>query len=155
MSFQFLSKTNMGILATLFLIILLTHTRIFDFLFFSPIGRAILIVFILAISYTNHILGVISILFIIIFFNQSNISYIDGFTSKHNKQSFDTLTNSISSVPKSTFVGSEGFNIIDRENTILRGKQSNQISMFSSIREQNEDIEPSDKSIFSNIFSTF
>jgi hypothetical protein len=38
---------------------------------------------------------------------------------------------------------------------MLRGKNSNQIPVFASVREQNEDIEPSDKSVFSGIFSSF
>jgi hypothetical protein len=56
---------------------------------------------------------------------------------------------------KETFVGREGFNVVDRESAMLRGKNSNQIPVFASMREQNEDIEPSDKSIFSGFFSSF
>jgi hypothetical protein len=81
MGFQLLSKTNMGVAATLFLVILLSQSRVFDFLFVTALGRAILILFILGISYTNHILGVVSVLLIIIMFNQSNIGYMEGFTS--------------------------------------------------------------------------
>jgi hypothetical protein len=42
----------------------------------------------------------------------------------------------------------------DRETNMLRGKQSNTISGFNS-REQSDDVSPSDKSIFSNDYSSF
>jgi hypothetical protein len=177
MGFQLLSKTNMGVAATLFLVILLSQSRVFDFLFVTALGRAILILFILGISYTNHILGVVSVLLIIIMFNQSNIGYMEGFTSDsytskesdtkikpkvdNVKQNIATISSSVSSVPtqtslpKETFVAREGFNVVDRESAMLRGKNSNQIPVFASVREQNEDIEPSDKSVFSGIFSSF
>jgi len=183
MDFQLLSKNNMGVAATLILVILLSQSRVFDFLFVTAIGRAILILFILGISYTNKILGVVSVLIIIIMFNQSNIGYMEGFTSEsssskdvtnkikskaeNTKQNMaTTLSSSVSSIPTTisiptksttteTFVGREGFNMVDREGAILRGKNSNQVPVFASVREQNMDIEPTDKSVFSSMFSIF
>ena len=80
MDFKLVSKNNLGAVATLFLVILLSHARFFDFLIDTALGRAILILFILGISYTNKILGVVAVLFIIIAFNNSDIGYLEGFT---------------------------------------------------------------------------
>jgi hypothetical protein len=80
MEFKLLSKNSMGVSIMLLLVLLLSQSRIFDFLFETSLGRTILIIFILVISYTNKILGIVSVLFIIIMFNQSNISYMEGFT---------------------------------------------------------------------------
>jgi hypothetical protein len=188
MDIKLVSKNNMGVVATLILVILLSQSRVFDFLIITPLGRAILILFILGISYTNQILGVVSVLFIIIMFNQSNIGYLEGFTDNSSgkpsnnqsddklklkkdkikeqnlKQNSQTTTATSSAVaatptnnvaPKSeTFVGREGFNMVDREGTMLRGKRSNEVPVFSDARSQNDDIEPSDKSVFTNAYST-
>ena len=69
MDVKLVSKNNVGAVATLFLVILLSNSRFFDFLVDTTLGRAILILFILGISYTNKILGIVAVLFIIISFN--------------------------------------------------------------------------------------
>ena len=81
MGFKLISKNNIGGVATLFLIILLSQSRFFDFLIDTTLGRAILILFILGISYTNKILGVVAVQFIIISFSNSNIGYMENFTN--------------------------------------------------------------------------
>jgi hypothetical protein len=200
MDFKLVSKNNMGIVATLILIILLSQSRFFNFLLDNALGRAILILFILGISYAHKILGVITVLFIIIIFNQSNIGYIEGFTETsansgtsslkpnvaNDKQKEEQLklnnsklqnTNSLTSdvtpsIPSATttssaaaatpstngaesFKGREGFNTVDRESTMLRGKRSNEVSVLSNARSQNDDVEPTDISVFSNAYSSF
>jgi len=72
MGFTLVSKNNMGIVATLLLIVVLSQSRFLNFLIDNALGRSFLILFILFISYTNKILGIISVLFIIILFNNSN-----------------------------------------------------------------------------------
>jgi hypothetical protein len=178
MDFKLVSKNNMGVIATLILVILLSQTRVFDFLIDTALGRAFLILFIIGISYTNKILGVVAVLFIIIMLNQSDIGYIEGFTSgnsknkklklksdhkqhnlKQNAQQTTTTTSSVVSAnpivkTSETFVAREGFNIIDREGTMLRGKRSNEVPVFSSARNQDDGVEPTDKSVFTNSFSS-
>jgi hypothetical protein len=177
MDFKLVSKNNIGIVATLILVVLLSQSRFFDFLIVTALGRAILILFILGISYTNKILGVVSVLIIIIMFNQSNISYLEGFTStnpKPDKKNVDnkqdikddkkqqsttttTTSSAVAATPTTSNIssGREGFNMIDREGTILRGKRSNEIPVFSNTRNQSDDIEPTDTSVFASTFSTF
>ena len=69
MKYNLVSKNNIGAVISLFLVILLSQSKVFNFLLDTALGRAILILFILVISYTNKILGVVSVLFIIIMFN--------------------------------------------------------------------------------------
>jgi hypothetical protein len=188
MDFKLVSKNNMGVVATLILVILLSQSRFFNFLIDTALGRAVLILFILGISYTNQILGVVAVLFIIIMFNQSDIGYIEGFTSttttttptstngnlklkeqedklkmQKNKLQQTTTTTTASSIAAAsplnatkgeTFVAREGFNMIDREGTILRGKRSNEVPVFSGSHSQNDDVEPSDKSVFASSYSS-
>jgi len=85
MNFNLVSKNNCGIVATLFLLILLTQAKIFNFLLDTALGRAVLLLFILFISYTNQILGVVSVLIVIILFNTSNLGYLEGFTADASK----------------------------------------------------------------------
>lgn len=191
------TKNIMGIIATLILVIMLTQSRLFDFLTETPLGRMVLLAFIILISYTNKILGLLAVLVIIIAFNQydmkifesykryegfdvsgnisetievdgdeANMLKIEENTMKEklkeatdkmkNASKTNTTTSSGSSTDK-VVGGREGFCMVDRELTILRGKQSNTIPVFNNSREQagDDNISPSDKSVFSNLFSVF
>jgi hypothetical protein len=159
MDFNLVSKNNVGAVATLFLVILLSQARFFNFLIDTALGRAILILFILGISYTNKILGVVAVLFIIIAFNNSDIGYLEGFTptpptpppttTTTTKETKDKLGES-----KSEGKGIEGFNITEKEGVMLRGKRSSEIPVYSNARNQEDDVEPSDKSVFTGNYSS-
>ena len=178
MDFKLVSKNNMGVVATLILVILLSQSKFFNFLIDNALGRAFLIFFIIIISFVNKILGVVAVLFIIIMFNQSSIGFYEGFTTPDGKPSDKTqqdknkldelkqkenqakqnasTTATISSTTSTTTPGGiEGFNTIDREGVILRGKRSSEMPVSSNMRNQSEDIEPTDMSVFANTYSSF
>jgi len=92
MDFKLVSKNNLGVVTALLLVILLSQGRVFNFLLDTALGRAILILFILVISYTNKILGIVSVLFIIIMFNNSDIGYLEGFTDSSSTSSTTTTS---------------------------------------------------------------
>ena len=158
MDFKLVSKNNVGAVATLLLVILLSQSRFFNFLMDTALGRTILILFILGISYTNKILGVVAVLFIIIAFNNSNIGYLEGFTNAANieeqkQQIKENVTKKIDE-KKSEINGVEGFNIIEREHMMLRGKRSSEVPVYSNARNQSDDVEPSDKAVFVGNYSS-
>lgn len=201
MDFKLVSKNNMGIVITLILVILLSQARFFDFLTETALGRMIILVLIIFISYTNKILGLLAVLFIIIAFNQygmnvvQSYNYYEGFdvsgntmdasgntTSSTNmnakeqllKQKISAINNAAQSTSTSSssvsgtransgtstttpesFSGREGFCMTDRESNILRGKQSNTIPVFNNTRNQDDDISPTDKSVFSSSYASF
>jgi hypothetical protein len=180
MAFKLVSKNNIGIFTTLILIILLSQSNVFHLLVDTPLGRITLLAFVVFIAYTNQILGLIAVLCIAIAFN-SNINIVSGYnlyegleimneneeeddTSKKKKTK--TVKGKSISKPASTavknikkdstkLVAREGFCMTDRENNMLRGKQSNSISVFDTLREQSDDVSPSDKSIFTSDYETF
>jgi hypothetical protein len=184
MGFKVISKNNMGAVATLVLVILLSQSRFLNFLIETALGRAVLIMFILGISYTNKILGVVAVLFIIIMVSNSNMPiFMEGFTddSKEKvtasekdkmkkedgnkkksdaakekavvaKQKADAAKEKASADTSKVVGGREGFNIVDREGTMLRGKRSNEVPVFANARNQNDDVEPTDKSVFGGDF---
>jgi hypothetical protein len=157
-------KNNIGIAAIIILIITLSQLKFFIFLTETPLGRIMLLTLIVLISYTNKILGLLGVLFIIIAFNQHNAKI-------YSIEGFDTSGNSIqdnSNIPKAKeivqkenvqketskkFGGREGFCMTDRESYILKGKPSNSIKVFNNTREQEDNISPSDKSVFSGDFA--
>jgi hypothetical protein len=150
MNFNLGSKNNMGAIATIILIILLSQNKFFNFLIDTTLGRVFLVVFILAISCINKILGVIIVLFIMIMFNQSSIGYMEGYTG------ISTATVDVSKEEKKpTNNGREGFNMIDRESTIQKGKRSNEVPVFSNARNQTDNVEPTDKGSFKDSPSAF
>ena len=171
MKIKLIGKTNIGVFITLILILLLSQSKIFNFLIDYALGRFILIFFILGISYTNKIIGVISVLFIIIIFNQTKIGYFENFDTKSSSQPLPqiipttpttsslktnkTTTGSKTPNKKNINISKEGFNIIDRESNIQKGKQSNSVPVLPNVRNQNEDVGAYDSSVFTNSFSSF
>lgn len=183
MSFNLVSKNNMGIFTTLILVILLSQSRLFNFLTDNHLGRMVLLTFIIFISYTSKFLGLLAVLFIIIGFNGHQFNtvysynYFEGFDVSGNTidvsntlidMSANVLNNkkqAIVDMIKSTTVEStpatnnttaqEGFCMPDRELNILRGKQSNTIPVYNKSREQTNDVDPSDKSVFSGDYAAF
>jgi hypothetical protein len=165
MDFKIVSKNNVGTVIALSLVVILSQAKCFNFLLDTALGRAILISFIIIISYMNKILGVVSVLFIIIMFNNSDIGYMEGFTSNttpmNSTQMNSTPMNStqMNSTPmnstsmknntaspapangvkkaKTTNDAAEGFDIIGTESTIKRGKPSNTISATKTVGMEN------------------
>lgn len=183
MDFKLVSKNNMGVVMTLILVLLLSQSRFFNFLIDAPLGRMVLLAFIIFIAYINKILGLVAVLFIIIAFNQNSMNmvysynYYEGFdvsgndvsgnvineiksklqTAKATSDTSQTATTTSSSTSGTeTFKGGrEGFCMTDRETNMLRGKQSNVVPVFNNSREQSDDVSPSDKSIFTGEYAPF
>jgi hypothetical protein len=152
MAFNLGSKNNMGAIATIILIILLSQSRFFNFLIDTALGRVFLLAFILAITCMNKILGVIIVLFIMIMFNQSTIGYMEGFTTDQKDMSKADVITDKKETNKDK--GREGFNTVDREGTILRGKKSNEIPVYAKSRSQSDDVEPADKGTMKETYSS-
>jgi len=194
MDFKLVSKNNMGVVMTLILVILLSQSRFFDFLIDTALGRMVLLVFIIFIAYTNKILGLVAVLFVIIAFNNNDMNmvhsynYYEGFDVSGNSvdasgnalrgtiqnaiktklqsaqqdmsgnmmNSSTTATTTSSSISGTeSFKGREGFCMTDRESNMLRGKQSNAVPVFNNLREQSDDVSPSDKSVFTSDYASF
>jgi hypothetical protein len=165
MDFKLVSNNNIGVVVALLLVVLLSQSKVFNFLLDTALGRSILVFLILVLAYLNKILGIVAVLFIIILFNQSDIGYLEGFTAtpsatanankeakvaekqqiRHNVKanlaskaanSAALSTTPISSATSSlTTSGVEGFDLIGTENNIKRGKQSNKIPVNEHMRE--------------------
>jgi hypothetical protein len=187
MDFKLVSKNNMGVAMTLILVILLSQSSFFDFLIDTPLGRIVLLAFVILIAYTHKILGLLAVLFIILAFNFNDMNmvhsynYYEGFDGSGNQvknaiktklqavqqdmsgniasnnASTTTTTTSSSVSGTETFKGKarEGFCMTDRESNMLRGKQSNTMPVSSKLREQTDDVSPSENSIFSSDYAPF
>jgi hypothetical protein len=201
MDLQIVSKNNIGIVATLILVILLSQSRFFGFLTETPLGRMFLLAMTIFIAYSNKIFGLLAVIFIILAFNLNQIISLEGFNivegarsrkkSKKSKklkkkqycvegkcysskaeyeeamnkdddedmededidmededtEAFITASSSASSDSR------EGFCMCDRELNIIRGKPSNTVPVFSNSREQSDEVNPSDKSVFSSDYA--
>jgi hypothetical protein len=188
MGLNLLSKNNIGIVATLILVMLLSQSRFFDFLTETPLGRIILLALTILITYTNKIFGLLAVLFIICAFkvNDVNTYSYEGFTfqnmsdekeltkekdltkaidslkTEYDSKKIDLFTPNMDSSQITTITSSsvtsnarEGFCMSDKELNILRGKQSNAVQVFSKSREQSDEVEPTDKSVFTSDFALF
>ena len=157
------SKYSMGIAISLILVILLSQSKIFNFLLNTVLGKIIFITLLIFIAFIHKILGVVVILFVIIFFNNSNLAYMEGFTSnnkiqnpavkdilstkdkvnQNDKKMSNSVNNSTEPVKPTKLlpVAKEGFDIIGTENNIKRGKQSNSIPVNDAMR-ASSDVSP-------------
>jgi hypothetical protein len=70
-----------GIFATLILVILLSQSRFFNFLSEIALGRMVLLAFVIFISYTHQMLGLLAVLFIIIAFNHNDMNIIQSYSN--------------------------------------------------------------------------
>ena len=136
MDVKLVSKNNVGAIATLLLIILLSHARFFDFLVDTALGRAILILFILGISYINKI-----------------SKKVEGKKVEDKKVEDKKVEDKKVQEKKVESKAIEGFNITEREHVMLKGKRSNEAIVYSNSRNSDDDVEPSNKSIFTDNYS--
>jgi hypothetical protein len=194
MAFKMVSKNNMGVVMTLILVVLLSQSKFFDFLIDTHLGRMVLLALIIFIAYTNKILGLVAVLFVIVAFNNNDMNmvysynYYEGFDVSGNSidvsgnvlngtvknavksklqtvkqdisgniadSSATTTTTTSSTSGTESFKGREGFCMTDKESNMLRGKQSNTVPVFNNLREQSDDVSPSDKSVFSSDYASF
>ena len=150
MDFNIVSKNNLGTVIALFLVVILSQAKFFNFLLDTALGRAILIGFIIIIIYINKILCVVSVLFIIIMFNNSDIGYMEGFTSNNKPMKMKPpATNHAATKPPAnnddaskmkppaTNPAAEGFDMIGTEHSIKRGKPSNTIPATKPVGMEN------------------
>lgn len=79
--YKLISKNNIGIVSTLLLLILVSQSNVLSFFSNTILGRSMLIMIILLISYTNQILGVVSVLIVIIMFNANIGGYKENFVN--------------------------------------------------------------------------
>jgi hypothetical protein len=71
------------------------------------------------------------------------------------KQKTQLLSTNNDSSQTTTTTAKEGFCISDKELNILRGKQSSTVPVFNKSREQINEVDPTDKSVFSDSYASF
>ena len=189
MDSKLLSKTNMGGVATIILVILLCQARFFNFMVGTTLGRAVLVFLVLGITCVHHILGVIAVLAIIVIYNQSNVDYMEGFTKGSagdksmgvasvmpsadakpvtmpaaDDKSTDakkpaakpaTMPAADAKKPAEKAVAREGFNLIDRERVMQKGKRASDLIGVADTRQQSDAVEPNDPSCFADQAAQF
>ena len=143
--YKILSKQNFSVALTLLLTILLSQTNIMNLFFSTILGRTLLVLMILCISYTNHILGVVSTLFVImLFLGCYNFSENFAATSDETPSAPVTVP-----APDETdaldnkYSVSEGVDILGTEQNLQRGKKSNTIMVNEDMR-KSENVDPHD-----------
>ena len=163
------SKYNTGIAISLILVVLLSQSKIFNFFLNTILGKIVLITLLVVIASIHKILGVVVILFIIVFFSSSDLAYTEGFTNNSKMSGTDKLakdkantntpntntpntntpnTNTSMAPKKPSAIAKEGFDIIGTENNIKRGKQSNSIPVNDMAR-TSSDVLPHEGNSFS------
>jgi hypothetical protein len=165
-----LDKNNMCAILLLFLVVLISQAKFFNYLINTPLGRAILISIILFLSCIHKILGVVFVLIVIVIFSNSHSAYLEGMTTPTPTTPTTTTTNTttntntttttmptmsatadVTTTP-STKKKSEGFDMPGKERMIQRGHNSNSIPIHDSMR-HSENVMPSESSSFSESFS--
>ena len=81
---KLINKNNIGAMTFLLFITLLSQSKVFDLLIDTVLGRFLLILFIIVLSYVHQILGVVAVLFTILVFNASGFR-LEGFETKEEE----------------------------------------------------------------------
>jgi len=97
-------NSTIGIASMLFFVVLVSHSRVLDFLFETFLGRILFICMILFISYKHYILGVVSVLIAIIMFN--NIGFMEGMENSRKTSSTSPTTTTTTTTPTTTTTSS-------------------------------------------------
>jgi len=137
---------NLGIVSALILMIMINNDKTYKFLIHNFAGRFLLILLIISSTSFNILLGIISVLYVVIMIDNNNSVFYEGFETDHmlstlketleKKQQNDTLKNS-----SIAMVQSEGFNITEKEDNILKGKNSKYLPTVKKTDLENE-VEP-------------
>jgi hypothetical protein len=88
------SKYSIGIAISLILVVLLSQSKILNFFLNTSLGKSILILLLIFIAFIHKILGVVVVLFIIIYFSSSDLAYTESFVGG-GKGSLDSALNYI------------------------------------------------------------
>ncbi len=132
-------KNSIGSIAFLVLIVLLSQSKMFDFLIDTALGRLFLISVIMVLSYVNQILGVVSVLMVILLFNASGFR-IEGFDTPKALDSEPVVTKSTTTTVSKIIKDpepekkKEGFatNILAIERTLQKGKSTGAVNSKQS-----------------------
>ena len=130
--YKILSEQNFSIALTLILTILLSQSNIVNFLVDTILGKILLILILLCISYTNQQLGVASMLFVIMVFACS-FNYTENFEAAIAPAPvLDSAE--LDAIDNTKYVINEGYDISGAEQTLQRGKKSNTIMVNEEMR---------------------
>lgn len=126
MNYNLVSKNNIGVVGALVLAIFLSQSGTMDFLFRTVLGRLTLIVLILAMSYTNKILGVVGVLFVVVMFSSMNIEGLDNMDTTEKTTTTETTETVKPPDTTAAATGTEakGTNTIvkkDKKGTMVKG----------------------------------
>jgi len=145
-------------LATLLLIIfgLISASDYFDNIYTSPLGRILMIILLVIISFLDKLNGVIALFFVIvIIMSKPKKSTKDGFRNNIDPLSTKPSIHVVTNLPeKRSSSSGEGVDLIGREHSLTKGKQSKSISVDKKVN-SSDNILPNDNVFAKENFTTF
>jgi len=170
---KFMNKNNVAGAIFLMLVLLFSQSASFNFLLNSLLGRALLVMAVLYISYLNKYIGLVLVIFVSAMFYSNDAYYLEGMENAKLEENKSTNVDvdivdasdihvdvSANIVPpkvepkENENVAAEGFDLLGLENSMKRGKESNAIPVDASIRDVDY-VAPFDSFSFSETFLPF
>jgi len=152
MSNLLVTKDNLGVVLLLLLVVFLSQSKLLSFFSESKLGRGFVLIFIIFITFCNKSLGIISVLLVIIVFtylSSGNLIKQEGFD---NNTSSDSSPKKLSSDNK--IVAKEGFDIYTLEDSIKRGKLSNELPSYNNGKKVDIDNLSSFNEVYTSMYSS-
>ena len=143
-------------LATLILMIfiLVSSSDNFDNLYTTTLGRIIIIIILVIISFLDKLYGLIALVFIIVIITtKTEFPSKDGFRNNTDRFHKTSYVNVVTHLPKS-YPSGEGDDLIGREHSMKKGKQSKSITVNENVR-NTEKILPNDNVFAKENFTRF
>jgi hypothetical protein len=138
------NKNKYGFVAAIIFVILISQCKTFRFLIHTPLGRLILIILFLSITSSSVLLGIIAVIIVTIMIHQNDNLYAEGFVGG------DVLLNTTAMNPPVMMntggrgKALEGFNIVETESVLQKGKNSKQFTNVNFTASSAEDVAPTD-----------
>jgi len=153
MSNLLVTKDNLGVVLLLLLVVFLSQSKLLSFFSESKLGRGFILIFIIFITFCNKSLGIISVLLVIIVFtylSSGNLIKLEGFDNKNTSSAISPKK--LSSDNK--IVAKEGFDIYTLEDSIKRGKLSNELPSYNNGKKVDIDSLSSFNEVYTSMYTS-
>lgn len=154
------NKNTIGIVSLILLAVIFHQEGYTRFLMYTSLGKLLVVAALIALTLLGKTFGIAGALLIVLIMNAHDfvsMTYLEGFETKEkgkaevkDKEEVTQIVQATVSAPP--VQAKEGFNMVDREGTLLRGKRSNEIPIDRSFLKEPEDVAPND---LGTLFASF
>lgn len=152
MSMLLVTKDNLGVVLLLLLVVFLSQSKLLSFFAESKLGRGFILIFIIFITFCNKSLGIVAVLLVIIVFTYLSSGGLEIFKEGLTNSSISEKNEKHNK--KHDKVAKEGFDIYGLEDSMKRGKMSNELPSYNKGEKVDIDNLASFNEVYTSMYSS-